>query len=275
MPTLSEVAAGAAECVKKYDSERFSTLFDRVLNAGIIDSVLKERQKSILDAAINEFIRTARPVASRDLVNKFRFEVSPATIRNEMLELDELGYLEQPHTSAGRTPTDLGYRFFVDNLTASAFLSPREMKLIDDIFSIRDESEFLRGFAKIISRISNTFTAIGAAKDDIFYESGLAEITNQPEFQNTESMKNFSRLADSLWEELNAAFGDLDKIEEKIFIGSENPLPCARSYTMTVSSWRHPSGFRGFFTMVGPKRTNYKKQKAVIENIKNRKNGKR
>ena len=88
--------------------------------------MLKERQKSILNAAIREYIHTARPVASRDLVRKFQLGVSPATVRNEMLSLNELGYLEQPHTSAGRIPTDQGYRFFVDNLAEDLTLGAKE-----------------------------------------------------------------------------------------------------------------------------------------------------
>ena len=86
-----------------------------------IDEVIKEymlteRQKIILTAAVENYISTAYPVASHALCKEHMLDVSPATIRNELLELDSLGYLEQPHTSAGRVPTDKGYRFFVEHL---------------------------------------------------------------------------------------------------------------------------------------------------------------
>lgn len=77
---------------------------------------LDERKRSILKAVIDDYIATAEPVGSKALVNKYHFNVSPATIRNEMADLEEQGYLEQPHTSAGRIPSDKGYRAYVDSL---------------------------------------------------------------------------------------------------------------------------------------------------------------
>lgn len=77
---------------------------------------LDDRKKSILKAVIDDYIATAEPVGSKSLVSKYHFNVSPATIRNEMAELEELGFLEQPHTSAGRIPSDKGYRAYVDSL---------------------------------------------------------------------------------------------------------------------------------------------------------------
>lgn len=77
---------------------------------------LDERKKNILKAVVDDYIETAEPVGSKALVSKYRFNVSPATIRNEMAELESLGYLEQPHTSAGRVPSDKGYRAYVDGL---------------------------------------------------------------------------------------------------------------------------------------------------------------
>jgi len=78
--------------------------------------VLDERTRNILMAVIHSFIDTAEPVGSRTVSKRFDFGLSPATIRNIMSDLEEMGFLEQPHTSAGRMPTDKGYRFYVDNL---------------------------------------------------------------------------------------------------------------------------------------------------------------
>ena len=81
---------------------------------------------------IDDYIATAEPVGSKSLVSKFHFNVSPATVRNEMAELEELGYLEQPHTSAGRIPSDKGYRAYVDNL-----LRVENLSLDDEAEKIR------------------------------------------------------------------------------------------------------------------------------------------
>jgi|SRR3989344_5283310 len=230
--------------------------------------MLKDRQKSILEAAVEEYIRTARPVASRELMAHFRPHVSPATIRNEMLVLDELGYLEQPHTSAGRTPTDKGYRFFVDNIPDNVELTSAEERLLQKTFQFaREEEEFIREFAKTISSISGTFAAVGISDEDTFYETGFSKIMDEPEFDDVKEARKFGHLADFLGEEIKEIFGDFRE-EEMTLIGSENPLLKARMCSMTISSWEHPEGFHGFLALVGPKRTNYRKHKAVIKNVK-------
>ncbi|HBP39078.1 MAG TPA: heat-inducible transcription repressor HrcA [Clostridiales bacterium] len=87
---------------------------------------LDERKKNLLKAIIDDYIDTAEPVGSKALVNKFHFNFSPATVRNEMAELEELGFLEQPHTSAGRIPSDKGYRAYVDSLLQIEEISAEE-----------------------------------------------------------------------------------------------------------------------------------------------------
>ena len=93
---------------------------------------LKDRQKDLLGQIIKEHIRTAKPVSSKELVEELGFKASSATIRHEMSELDKFGYLEQPHTSSGRVPTDRGYRFFVDNLVEEDLLSSRQQKVFQN-----------------------------------------------------------------------------------------------------------------------------------------------
>jgi len=228
--------------------------------------MLQERQRSILNAAVEEHIRTARPVASRELAREFNLQISPATIRNELLELGELGYLEQPHTSAGRVPTDKGYRFFVDNLGSDAALESGEEALIREVFAIREADEFIRELTKMISRISRTFAAAGIEESDLFYESGFSEILREPEFADLARMRAFGRLADALDDQIGQVL-PLAEAEEQIWIGEENPWREARQYAMILSSWEHPAGFRGFLSIIGPRRTNYSKHKAIIRRV--------
>jgi heat-inducible transcriptional repressor len=91
---------------------------------------LTERQKAILRAVIHDYIHSAEPVGSRSVSRRYAFQLGPASIRNIMADLEELGYLAQPHTSAGRIPTDQGYRFYVDTLMDPARLTPEEEGLI-------------------------------------------------------------------------------------------------------------------------------------------------
>jgi len=93
-----------------------------------VDENLGERDQRVLGAVVEEFVQTAEPVGSRYLAKKYRLGVSPATVRNVMADLEELGLLAQPHTSAGRKPTDKGYRYFVDRLANAAPLSAGERR---------------------------------------------------------------------------------------------------------------------------------------------------
>ena len=93
--------------------------------------LLDERKKKILEAVIEEYNLTAEPVGSTKIANDYNLRLSPATIRNEMAELEELGYLDKPHTSAGRVPSGKGYRLYVDSIMKEKSLSVKEKNLID------------------------------------------------------------------------------------------------------------------------------------------------
>lgn len=93
--------------------------------------MLEERRLAVLKAIVQDYVATHEPVGSKGLVDRHQLGVSPATIRNDMAALEEEGYITAPHTSAGRVPTDRGYRLFVDQLSAIKPLSPAERKGID------------------------------------------------------------------------------------------------------------------------------------------------
>lgn len=95
------------------------------------------RKQQVLEAIVVSHIETAEPVSSRSIARKYNLGVSPATIRNEMADLEEIGLIRQPHTSAGRVPSQKGYRYYVDKLMKKADLTPREERLIRAIFAKR------------------------------------------------------------------------------------------------------------------------------------------
>ena len=232
--------------------------------------MLKERQKIILEAIIRDYIRSAKPIASAELLEDLDLEISPATVRSEMVRLDELGYLEQPHTSAGRVPTDQGYRFFVDNVVSydscdtsavdDVGLDRSERNQIRDLFATDTLEDFARECSKTISHIARVFTAIGS-DDDVLTDRGFTEILDEPEFQDIKHIKQFGKLIDVLAEDMQVLTEDE---EERILIGAENPLKEAQPYTMMITHWSHPRGFNGFLTIVGPKRMNYQKNISLI-----------
>jgi heat-inducible transcriptional repressor len=118
---------------------------------------LGPRTAVVLRAVVTDYIRSAEPVGSGTVAVRYRLGVSPATIRNDMALLTELGFLEQPHTSAGRIPTDLGYRFYVDTLPAPPRLSPGQRRAIAESLSELqgDVEEALRRTAQVLSRLTH------------------------------------------------------------------------------------------------------------------------
>lgn len=233
-------------------------------------TTLNDRAQTILNAVVAHYIKSARPVASGDIIGDLDLGLSSATVRNQMLQLDELGYLEQPHTSAGRIPTDRAYRFFVDHLQELRDLSEREQELIEDVLEYHDEGVFVRELCRTVARLAGTYVAGGLFEEDVFHAAGFAEILEEPEFHDAAYVRQFGRLVDLLEEELRTlALLEAESEENhiKIYIGKENPLKDARSYAMMIVPWQHPRGFEGFLTLVGPTRTNYSRHRAIMENI--------
>lgn len=122
---------------------------------------LDKRKRQVLYAIVHDYIQTAEPVGSRTISRRYELGVSPATIRNEMSDLEEMGYLEQPYTSAGRIPSDRGYRFYVDFLLRVPSLTQQEIELMKRVLSLRMSSaeEIVQQLAKLLSALSN-YTAI-------------------------------------------------------------------------------------------------------------------
>src|SRR5215831_5501742 len=118
--------------------------------------ILDERTRNILMAIIHSFIRTGEPVGSRTVSKRFDFGLSPATIRNIMSDLEEMGFLEQPHTSAGRMPTDQGYRFYVDHLHGIEALSAEESAFISQHYTPYwgEVDEVMNSTSRLLSEIS-------------------------------------------------------------------------------------------------------------------------
>ena len=118
--------------------------------------MLTDRKKKILQIVIEDYIATAEPVGSRTIARKYDLGISPATIRNEMSDLELLGFLEQPHTSAGRVPSAQAYRFYVDSMISPGALTDNDRALIDGWYRerVRSIDDIFQSTAKILSRMS-------------------------------------------------------------------------------------------------------------------------
>ncbi|HHW48158.1 MAG TPA: heat-inducible transcription repressor HrcA [Clostridiaceae bacterium] len=118
--------------------------------------ILDNRKRRILQAIVDDYIDTAEPVGSRTIARKHELGLSSATIRNEMADLEEMGYLEQPHTSAGRIPSDKGYRYYVDELMQVKELTEEEIRNIEQAMEVRVSE--IGQLIKLASTVMSRFT---------------------------------------------------------------------------------------------------------------------
>ena len=119
--------------------------------------ILSERKTNILNAVVESYIKSTRPVGSRSLVQRYHYNLSPATIRNEMADLESLGYITQPHTSAGRIPTDKGYRFYVDNLIKTEKIDKSMLSCLNQEYHLERKTleEIIKETSKALSSVTH------------------------------------------------------------------------------------------------------------------------
>ncbi len=228
------------------------------------------RQKDILCQIIEEYAETAAPVGSVTMAKLF--QVSPATIRAEMAKLEALGLIAQPHTSAGRVPTDAGYRFYVNNLENSK----EDVNYLGEV----EDSRLDRGMHALVRRISSQSEADAAIRGAVdilveltgdlglatiggqLYLSGISNLFRQPEFMDTRRVQAVARLLDNLepWLRETAPGGPLN-----IFIGQENPIGRNSEVSLIISKFRSPFSDKSYIGVLGPTRQNYSKVMSLVK----------
>jgi len=226
--------------------------------------MISERKKFLLETIVREYVKTATPVSSGVLVEKYKLEISPATVRNEMMELEDEGYIHQPHTSAGRIPTEAAYELLlrgVGELKKKKDLKEAEIKLLEQLFK-REEGAF-RQTAKTIAELSSGAVFWAFHKNDLYY-TGLSNLFSQPEFKQVNAVCDVSGVIDRLEEIIDDIFEDLGE-GEQVLIGSKNPFG---NFLSTVLVKYKNNNQSGIFGILGPLRMDYGRNLALVEFIK-------
>lgn len=228
---------------------------------------MNTRQKQVLSAIVELYTETALPVGSQALLERFDFAVSSATLRSDMATLEESGYLYQPHVSAGRIPTDAGYRIYVEEMMGEETLSRRDQEhLQKELLMLRAKHVRLgRTTAKLLSALSGNLAVSGIVDKDEFYDFGMKELIEKPEFREIDELCRLVETLDSLDEKLDSLMIKLKDGETQIFIGNENPIAGIDNCAMIVAPYQNKEGERGILAIIGPKRMEYAKNKSLIE----------
>ena len=219
---------------------------------------LTERQTKILRAIVEEYIETAEPVGSETLEKKYSLGISPATIRNEMIKLTEAGFLRQPHTSAGRVPTSIGFKFYIDQLMEEKKPSvAEEVAAKEAIWDYRHEFDRLMREATRALASQTRALAVAATEAGDVYSAGYAHILDIPEFFDIDVTKTVLGLLDE--------FKTLHSLFEKSYgedpvhillgedLGQEFLQPCG----MVFTNFKAGPKRSGSIGVIGPCRLNY------------------
>jgi transcriptional regulator of heat shock response len=222
------------------------------------------RQQKILAAIVKEYSETATPVGSKELAEKYNFKESSATIRNEMAALEKEGYISQPHKSAGRVPTDKGYRFFVNELMRRFELSEKERRLMkSELLKLQVQHEQQgRSISSLLSQVSGQ--AAFALLPNQSSATGLSHIIGEPEFTDPKIMKQVAELLENIDETASKLVHKKELTVEAI-IGGESPVPVPKNLSLIVSNIKMKDGKKGVIGIIGSKRMSYAKNLSIIE----------
>lgn len=212
---------------------------------------LDDRKKRILQAIVDYYLDNAEPIASKIIANDYGLELSSATIRNEMAEMEEMGLIEKPHTSSGRIPSDLGYRYYVDDIMNVDRVDEKEIvKVLDSIN--KGDKDILQAVSMALSGATH-YTAI-SLDDDTMFLYGRNNVFDYPEFNDVESLKKFMYLLEEeelIREVISKSHGP----DITVRIGKENTLEQMQDYSLITFSYQD----KGDIAIVGPRRMDYSK----------------
>ncbi len=217
---------------------------------------MNERSQKLLKEIVEIYTKTARPVGSQFLSDSNKFAVSSATIRNDMFELEEAGYIAQPHTSAGRIPTVLGYRFYLDNLLSVKAPNAKEKQELQSAYN-----QDIRDLAKILVAKTNLATIVGLSPNNLYF-TGLFNLFSQPEFEDYRLVLSMSQVVDSLEKAVANIYHRIKGPE--VLLGQDNPFSEHCSVAIT------PLATNGaILGILGPLRMDYNRVLGLLEEVVN------
>lgn len=210
---------------------------------------------------MREFIDYGEPVGSEHLYEKYNFGVKPATIRTELAELTDLGFLEQPHHSAGRIPSDKGYEFY-----AQLVFNRAEPEIVSSFYSLFEERAF-RELTEAISEELNVLGVLSRDKTHTVYKDGLDKLFESLEWKSDAEIKQV--IHD--FEELDERVPDIKNIFGEnfleIFIGKKSPVTQSNDLAVIMGDYMN-RGERMVLLAIGPKRMDYEKPIRIFRGLK-------
>jgi transcriptional regulator of heat shock response len=223
-----------------------------------------KRQGEVLEIIIRHYIETAEPVGSRFVAKMLG--VSSATVRNVMADLEDSGLMTHPYTSAGRIPTDKGYRYYIDSLMRIRHVNENIIRMIEEQYhhAVRSLEDVLEKTSHLISSLTNYIGITLFPQFNKVYWDGTSHIIEEPEFRDIRKLHNILRSLEERTSVLNLLCGDLDE-GLTIHIGRENRSNVFNECSIVTRGYRIKDRFVGKLGVIGPKRMVYEKVIPTVE----------
>jgi heat-inducible transcriptional repressor len=230
------------------------------------------RQRKLLQAIINEFIESAEAVGSVNLVNKYHLDVSSATIRNEMAELVRQGFLAKTHSSAGRIPTTLGYKAFVDDLLDSQPEDDERMNIAvstlirEELFRNRFDLDDLI-YSALEALVEQTRNVAMAVVNGRVYHAGLARVPNMPEFKQVQGLCNLISIIEDRITLREILTNNYEGHKVRILFGADTGQEVFHGMSIIYARVTLYNGMQGFIGVIGSERMNYSAIVPIVDYI--------
>lgn len=232
---------------------------------------MDERKQQFLEYVILDHIDTAQPVSSFSIQKKYGLPYSSATIRNELAELEDEGYLMQVHTSSGRIPTDKGYRYYVNRLLGRQEILKQYAsvthRFLSDMNTMNEIHLKLKNLLLSFAQESGN-VAMGKLSSDMIFEEGVSTFLRQPEFSSVEFIHGALTDLNEIKAHIDEMGREVAQGTYKLYIGEENPMVSMHKYAVIVGKFSIDSD-DGTIVVVGPKGMHYAKNIALVESMLN------
>lgn len=230
---------------------------------------MTQRRIALLLGLVSEYIRTGQPLGSTALARRLKMDVSPATVRAELHSLEDEGYVVQPHTSAGRVPTDQGYRFFVDQACQTAMAINKQDELSRQFSTLfLAQQQLLKATSRFLANLTHTAAVSSQSEPADVQEAGLRELVQHSDSHMIDELHELSALLEQLDERLvNQTIPKADSTA--VYIGQEIPFMHAQHNSMLVRSATTTDGREMTLILVGPKRMSYQRNLSLLNTMAN------
>lgn len=227
------------------------------------DSV--RREEDVLAIIVRHYVETAEPVSSRYVAKNL--DLSSATIRNVMADLEEKGFITHPHTSAGRIPTDKGYRYYIDSLMRVRSVTPETARSIQNEYhqAMRSLEDVLERTTHLVSSITNYVGINMFSEYHKLYMDGASHIIEQPEFRDLKKLHMLLKFLEEKSDILDLLSTEVEDDHLAIYIGKESKVNCLSECSIVTRGYKRKGKVSGRVGVIGPKRMVYERVIPAVE----------